>query len=695
MKRKPATEHDSHVSLVKERIEQGTDWGIFRQIQINRAFYEGNQWISWDKNRRQTYVPPLKPGERRYTYNKIKPAILTLLSKLTKNRIQLEVLPDTNDDDRIEVARAGHKFIKWQYDKDKMDSKTRLLKLHMLIDGFPALKVFVDKSKGQEIPINALDNEVAEEFKGIQRTGEIITLLVDQTSLCIDPSAKTVDEIRWVVEKNPVDVDEINEKYGVEVQPEGNIEIKSNTTMDTTSDNSKKYTNHAMVNEYWEWPCAKYPNGRKITVVGDQRVDYTENPGENPYIFFPMIPVPGRAIADGVVKDMTTPQRSYNVKRTAEARILEEMGNPMWTIPEGSMEDEEEIVNEIGAILHYVSNGGKPERVPGIEPGGGWQNAMERDEADLEDISGAHEISQGGVPKGIDTYGGLQLLVEQDETKLAVAAHSFEEGMKQWGEKVLRYVQKFFPEERQLEIVGDNGEIDVFSFAGADLTGGEVVDVVQGSSMPEIKAVKEQKIFTMWDRGMFTNPQTGAPDTRRVMRMLGQSVASSYFEDAELDENMAKKENRVWEKTFSDPQAVQLIQQHQMKMQQYKMMAQMAQAQGMSFDQPPPQLPLKLPIVRDFYDHDIHIEVHNRFRKSDAYEQLPPELQAMIDQHVAEHEQAIQAPMLAQKQQQMAMQQEQSAAQAKQSEQQFQRNVMMKQMDHQFDMEREAIRRGK
>ena len=690
---KPATKADELVKLVDERKEAATNWRVLRQIQINRAYFRGDQWIKWDNVNKTVYVPEPRGNERRYTYNKIKPHILTLLAKLTKNRVQLEVLPDTNDDERIEVAKAGYKFLKYQWHEDRMDHKSRRLKLHMLVDGMPALKVYADKTKGEDIPIEAV-GELAEEL-GIEniptKTGKIVTQVVDQMQLYVDPTAEDIEEIKWVVHEFPKDVDEIFDEYGVKVEPE-EIHMRSSFEFTMNTDPKKRFTNHAMVREYWEWPCPKYPNGRKITTAGGQLLDYDEDPGENPWIFFPMIPVLGSAIADGVVKDLTTPQLSYNVKRTAEAIMLEQLGIGKWMVPLNSVDDESEINDEIGGIIHYNPiNGMKPERDNGPEPGAGWQNAMERDDADMEDISGAHEISQGSVPKGVDTYGGLQLLVEQDETRLAIAAHSYEEGIKKWGEKVLRLVKKHFPEEQLLRIVGENGEIEAFTFSGADLSGSEVVDVVPGSSMPEIRAVKEAKIFQMWNAGMFIDPRTGMADVRKVTRMLGQPIASAYFDDAELDENKAKAEQRQWETLFSDPATVQVILEYQAQMQQYQIAAQQIQAAG-GIAPPPPQPPVKLPVVRDFYDHQVHLECHNRFRKGDFYDNLPPELQAIIDQHCAEHEQALMAPQIAQQQQQMMMQQQQMQAQAEQEEAKHRRQMEMKQQDHVNSLERELIK---
>jgi hypothetical protein len=655
-------------------------------------------------------VPDLKPGEKRYTYNKIKPAIMTLLAKLCKNRAEVEVRPDTNDDDRIEIAKAGLKYLHYQWNEDDMDHKTRRLKMHMLIDGFPVLKVYVDKDKGDDIPQAELEGLELDSLP--TKTGKICTQVCDQFRIKIDPSAEDVSEIRWVLDEYPMDIDEIFDIWGKEVEEEDNISMRWSFDQFSIGETSKKFKNKSMVYDYWEMPCPKYPNGRRIVVSGDQVLEQSDDPGENPFIFFPAIPVPGRAIAEGVVTDMTTPQKSYNIKRTAEARILEEMGNPLWLLPQGSVEDKSDVVNEIGGIVDYMPiNGAKPERVSGMSVDAGWQNAMERDEADLEDISGAHEISQGATPKGNNTLGGLQLQVEQDETKLAILVQSYEDGVKKWGEKVLRLVQKHFPEEQQLSIVGENGEIEAFTFSGADLTGGEIVDVVPGSSMPSLKAVEDQKVMEMWGAGMFTDPRTGMPDTRKVMRLLGESVASTYFDQTEQDENKALQENRVWRKAFSEQADV--MAKYATELQVYQVGAQVAQQNGVDPAEigfQPPQPPIKLPIVRDFYDHQTHIEAHNRFRKTNEYDDLPPEFQMIIDMHVSEHEQALMAPMMAQQQQQMQMQQEQMGQQQAMQEQQMQaeqakndqarqdkqadrdHQVKMKQMDMQSAMQQTQMK---
>ncbi len=57
-----------------------------------------------------------------------------------------------------------------------------------------------------------------------------------------------------------------------------------------------------------------------------------------------------------------------------------------------------------------------------------------------------------------------------------------------------------------------------------------------------------------------------------------------------------------------------------------------------------PMLPEPVIPVNTFDNHPIHIDIHNRFRKSQAYEELDPMKQMLFEIHVQKHMEAIAAP---------------------------------------------------
>jgi hypothetical protein len=58
---------------------------------------------------------------------------------------------------------------------------------------------------------------------------------------------------------------------------------------------------------------------------------------------------------------------------------------------------------------------------------------------------------------------------------------------------------------------------------------------------------------------------------------------------------------------------------------------------------------------RDFENHEVHIRIHNRYRKSIEYRQLPDAQKKQLDAHVEMHQQFLQQMLMAQKKMMMDM----------------------------------------
>jgi hypothetical protein len=654
------------VSVVDERIKQAEDWENRRQILRQLNYYLGNQWIVWDSNSKKMVMAPSNPSEERVTHNIIKPKVMVKVAKQIKNRLKYDVIPDTNDQKRIEVAKAAKRFVDHWWNEQEMDRKSRDIHFQDGIKGWCALKVYFDPELGDDITPEPTEEQL---LSGEQpqplNTGEIVARVNNPLTLYIDPAATCDDEIRWIIERKPRDIDYIKEKYGKEVPADNHIEYMSaDLTPQTGFSNfqsSKRNYRMAMVDEMWVKPCKKYPNGLKVTVANNTLLDVDENAGDLPYIIFVDTPIPSSVKGDAFIKDMLPIQRHINIMKTAMATHAKRMGNSFWLVPQGSQVDEDELTNEIGGILYYTPGGPEPKRVQPPDLPGIYDRLLEFYSRDIDDMSGAREISQGNLPSGLDTYSGLQLMVEQENEKLAVSAENYERGMKKALKRVLMLMKKYYTEERMAKILGPDNEIELVAFKGSDLSGGEDINIIQGSSLPELKTSQQERIMTLWNMGTIVD-ENGQPDHEKFLRLLGMGDADAVFEMKQLDENKAKTENKEFQQMGEDSQLLKALQQYQAQMAQYQMLTQQAQANGVDPSTiPPPQMPVQTSPVRDFQDHDTHIYHHNLFRKSSDYEKLPPEIQQVIDDHVNQHMQQIQAPMI---QQQQEQQQQQAEAQA-------------------------------
>lgn len=681
---------------VNELFRSAENWTDIRQIMVNVSYYVGNQWIGWNHAERRLTTLPVDSGQERITLNKIRPRVTTLLAKHTKNKIKFDVVPGSKEQSDIDTAKAADKYLNVMWQELDLSGKTRDVFLNMLIKKRCWVKTWFDAEAGLEITPVEGDLGYEEWAKGDKKPiykGVIRARVCDPLTVVSDPAATTVDEIRWIIERKARDVDEIFEEYGVKVSADANIDYLN--SYDVTringdgigSNATSRNKNMALVYELWYRPCKRYPKGVKITICNGQELDYNESSGELPYTLFGYIPIPGTLLYDAIVTDMTPVQRNINIKRSMIATHAKRLGNSMWLNPVGSGVDEEMMVNEHGGIMGYTPiNGAKPERVEAPNIPNFYDRDLANDAVDMDDMSGAREVSQGRMPSGLDTLGGLEIMVEQENEKLTVAAQEYERGMKKVMQRILRLIKAHYTEERQGRLLGEDNEIEIISFNGSDLTGFEDINVVQGSSLPEMKAAQQERIMLMWNSGAIVK-RDGTPDSVKLLRLMGMGDSTELFEQHALDENNAKMENKQFEDMAEDQQMIGAVTQYIADYQKFMQVAQQAPPE-MAAQLPTPPLPQGIPDIWDSDDDEVHIFIHNTFRKTSRYRSLPPEIRMMVDMHYQKHVDRLEAPMRAQQAAAMAEQE----AQDNEAEKGRQHQTEMKQMDQQSALQRDMLK---
>jgi hypothetical protein len=135
------------------------------------------------------------------------------------------------------------------------------------------------------------------------------------------------------------------------------------------------------------------------------------------------------------------------------------------------------------------------------------------------------------------------------------------------------------------------------------------------------------------------------------LRILEMGMLKQYYNTIKIDENSAQRENLMIKKITEEVAA------------QYEEQWNMGAANG-ELDKIDPATgePLQVPPVvqvNDWDNHAVHIEVHNRFRKSQAFQLLPDVVKAEFQKHISIHENALMNQQMMQ--QEAAAPQEQSA----------------------------------
>jgi hypothetical protein len=584
------------VKVVEEASKNGTNSAMEQQGYINIAYFAGKQWISWDKANNRLFEPPKEAHKVRFVGNRIQPIVRTELAKITKTKPIVNVIPASNDDDDIKSAHLGQKIADWLFYELDLQEANKELAMWGLCTDIAFMKPYWNPSKG--------DSVVSPQGEQMN-LGDIDYDVVSMFDVKIDPTAKKWKEVKWIVHEKPREVDYIKEVYGKDVAAESGIAVSNifsaklkdlnNIGTETKTDEVKS---SAIVREYWEKPSSKYPKGRRITVANHVLLLYEEDIGfgeadkterELPFFPFVHIVIPGRVNGMSVIENLIPVQREYNKTRSQIIENKNIISNPVWLVEEGSIDVE--ITDEPGQVVQYKKGFAAPKiEQPPVISSDVYRN-LEECKEEFDFISGQHEVSHGETPTGVTSGTAISFLQEQDDTKLGPTVQNLEKCIEKYIAYMLKIIKIKYNIPRTINIVGKNNSVEVIQFQGSQLTSTDV-RVQAGSSLPQSKAAKQDWVINLLHEKLLDPVR----DRDLILKMLELGITEDLYSDATIDVNQAQNEVDKWKKGDGSP------------------------------------------IVRDFYNHMVHIKEHDKFRKSDEYEELPPELQMMIDEHVKQHE---------------------------------------------------------
>jgi hypothetical protein len=570
-----------------------------RQWYLNLQMYRGNQNVEFRRMPTsmagyKLATPPAPPWRVRPVINRIRPIARKEMSKLTAQKPTFIVVPATMTDEDHAAARVAEQVLEGRYADLHIAQVQRQWVWWGVICGTSFLYDYWDRSKGPQLP--GPDGTPAP-------AGDTCVEAVDPFHVFVpDLREPTIDGQPWVLHASTRSPEYVKLYYGMDV-PGSRVRATELFTDDLLlGTGAPKPTEQVLILEMWLRPGGHkdFPAGGLITVVGDQVYQAIDCAKTGPIFRHNELPftkldiMPGGSFySDSVLVDLNPLQRIYNRQR---GQIIESgnlMGKPKWIAPKGSVKGAS-IDSEPGQIILYdvvgppptmVAPPSLPEYVQG-QPGQALQ--------DMDDISGQHEISRGQAPGQVTAATAISYLQEQDDTMLAWAIASLEDGMARVGKHILAHVAQFWGVPRAVRVVGDDLSFDLVQFDASMLAGNTDVRVEAGSALPASRSAKQATGLELFKLGAFGPP--GTPEaSKQLLELLDMSGMDKALEEWRVDERQALREN--------------------VKM-----------AAGM-------------PLQPNNYDnHAAHIRVHNRFRKGQKFESLPPQIQEIFAVHVQMHE---------------------------------------------------------
>lgn len=578
------------------RVEQCRESRLAKEKQwhMNLAFYDGRQNVQWTTNRIGNSLASLKepaapPWRVRLVINKVKPTIRTEMAKLLKEKPRGYVVPQTSEESDILAARAGDRLIDYfEYDKKIMAQIEKAL-FWTLTTGNGFIKHWYDPA--------AMDANGNPGDAVFDVPSPFHILVPDLMELDIQNQP-------FLIHQSNKDPDWVYAMFGVRMDGE-QLQASSDT-------NQQKYVDSVGLNqlqgkyipvyEGWFKPSAKFPQGAMITWIKSQILNIYEGQvykhGKYPFSHIYHIPT-GQFYRESTIKDLLPVQREYNRTRSQIIEAKNRMSKPQLVAAKGSIESDK-LTSEPGQIILYTPGFPKPEVLTPSPLPHYISEELQRLSMDWQDISGQHEISNGGVPSGVTAATAISFLQEEDDSKLSHTSRSIELATENINRQLLSYVVEFWDLPRTIKVVGANTAFEAFQIKNSDLKGNTDYRVEQGSAIPKSRAAKQAFLMEL--------AKMGALPFDKMLRYMDMAETGKLYEEMQLDSRQAQRES---------------LQIANIKPEVDPMTGMAAPPVG--------------PPVNTFDNHIAHIIEHDNYRKSESFEVLTPEQKQAFETHVMTH----------------------------------------------------------
>lgn len=589
----------------------------------NVAYLCGFDSVYFDGVSRQ-FKPIPSPSQlvsrHRVHVNRILPTCQNRLARLLKNEPRWEVRPESSDEDDKDAARLAEEVLISLWDTTGINKRRAQLIMWCQQAGSTYLKVCWDPTLGKKrvIPMDETsdDGKVTKRFDLVAE-GDIRVDICSFFEIFPDPLAMYWGECKSIVQAKIRPLSYFKDHY----PDKGHLVLEEDcwlnslqyeariNALNTQTGASGMATNQlkdsAIERVYYEVASKKHPMGRYIvTANGILLKDGVLPVDELPFVKFDDIVVGGKFTAEAIITHLRPLQDQINRGKSMRAAWLNRTLTGKYAVARGANLAREALNDQSGEILEYdavpnVPNAGMP---VALDPPAIPSYAYEEEETlkgDMDDTAGINEASRGQMPSAQIPAIGMQLLVEQDDTRIGVETESHEHSYADLGRILLKFVAKYYETTRLLKAAGQNMEYVVREYRGEDLKENFDVHVKRGSIAPGSKTLKRQEIMNLHQAGYFGNP-TDPLVLQNVLEML-------EFGD----------ETQAW-KT------------HSLRMKQIQRGIKMIEAG----EKPP---------VSEFDDHALWLQEMDNYRLSDKFLNLPDPLKMIVLEVMNEHADLLQS----------------------------------------------------
>lgn len=593
-----------------ERVMQERQW------HLNYAFFTGNQHVVFKSvagtSAYDLYVPKAPYYRVRIVVNQVRRTIRKEVSRLTAQKPNAFVVPASSEDADVFAAQAGEQIWDSLWRRLHFNKTLRKVVFWHTVLGNGFIKSYWDAKK--------TDTES-------QMPGDVCIDNINPFHLYVpDLMEEEIENQPYIIHAQVRQNSWIRQNLGVEPANTkyDDIDQQLQNLMNVNRNNNKK--DQSVVLEIWVKPgyLPELPQGGMFTIAGDQIVQgFDRWPYEhNQYPISKVDGVPtGKFYNTSVIEDLIPLQKELNRTRAQLIEAKNRASKPQLVAEKGSV-DAKKITTEPGQVIFYNTGFTAPQPLPLQNIPTYVTDEINRLYTDISDLSGQHEVSNGSTPPGVTAATAISFLQEQDESLIAPHYSSLEEAIEKVAGQALTYVKMYWDEDRTVKVVGLEGTFDVMTFKGANLRGNTDIRIESGSALPTSKAARQAFIMDLMKMG-FIPPDKG-------LEMMDVGGLNRLYEEIQIDRRQAQRENLKMRVITEED-----MMQHQQEFEAANPQASVDPDSGLKLEPP-----LLVP-VHTYDNHEIHIQVHNNYRKSQNFENASPTTKMIFEEHVKQHEEAL------------------------------------------------------
>jgi hypothetical protein len=509
--------------------------------QTNLAFAAGKFWLKWDRDQRRLVTPSDYYGKELYSADVITEYRTTALGELGSDDDRPELLLRRDDKASEDFQAQLNRAVGWGWDYEWMGDDVLEEVRRLCVDmGTAAVRCRWNPDVGPVVgelphvnglPVHGLEEQtkLADQFgdgpipgvqmKSVQR-GAVHWDVLSAFNLLVPSGIPHERDFPWEGVIRPVLLSSAQGEFGAamgDLKEDSDIgsvlgldaqsEVGDSTSaMGSTNDGkTQRLRGYVWLTTYYERPTRKYPKGRTIVFAGNKmkpvritdRLPY-ERPDGTPssgIAYFHWWRVTGRFWSRALVESMKDPQRSVNKRRTQINEIIDRGLPAIFVARNSKAKERRGLANELIEIGEQERS---PTIFPGVSPGEWMYHDIQEAREDLEHATGIRGPRLGENPANVTTYAQLALLNENDQTKRQSILREHKLSIARLVEFSIYDMRTYWGEDRQLEIAGDDDQVEAHEFNATRIPPFFIVKVAKGSAKPRSQAAELKKIEELW-----------------------------------------------------------------------------------------------------------------------------------------------------------------------------------------------------